>query len=298
MEEEAKSLAGIWIMASRPKTLWAGISPVIIGTAMAYSDGKAHWLSAFLAFFGAVMIQIGTNFANDYFDFIHGADQKDRLGPKRVTQAGLVKPKTIKTAFVIVFSLAALAGLYLAIRGGWPVIIICILSIISGILYTGGPFPLGYHGLGDLFVLIFFGLVAVGGTYYVQALEINEYVIIAGFAPGLLSTAILTVNNMRDIHTDRQAGKKTLAVRFGERFARMEYIVSVLAACLLVPVLLYFLSPGHPFALIATIACIFALPSIKKILSEKPGPVFNRILANTGGLLLLYSMLFSIGWIL
>ncbi len=203
----------------------------------------------------------------------------------------------MKTAFILVYSFSALAGIYLTLRGGWPIIIICFLSILSGILYTGGPFPLGYHGLGDLFVFIFFGLVAVGGTYYVQALEINGHVILAGVAPGLLSTAILTVNNLRDIHTDCQAGKRTLAVRFGENFARMEYFSSILVACL-IPVLLYLLSPAHPYALAATMVLIFAIPSFKKVLREKPGPAFNQVLANTGKLLLLYSVLFSIGWIL
>lgn len=287
----------IWILAARPKTLWAAVAPVLIGTAMAFADGKAHWLSAILAGVGAVLIQIGTNFANDYFDYRHGADEGERLGPTRATQAGLVTPAEMKRAFILTFALAVLAGLYLIYRGGWPILAIGIFSIIFGILYTGGPFPLGYYGLGDLFVLIFFGLVAVGGTYYVQALSINRLVILAGLAPGLFSTAILTVNNLRDIHTDRLAGKKTLAVRFGETFARMEYLFSVLFAGI-IPIILFFLSAGHRYVLAATLILLMAIPSLKTVLTETPGKIFNQTLAETGKLLFYYSVLFSIGWIL
>ncbi len=287
----------IWLLASRPKTLWAAVAPVIIGTAMAQENGKAHWLSAILAAVGAVMIQIGTNFANDYFDYFKGADHSERLGPTRVTQAGLVKPEIMKRAMIFVFTLAFLSGLYLIWRGGWPILVIGVLSILFGILYTAGPYPLGYNGLGDVFVLIFFGLVAVGGTYYVQALEINRVVLLAGIAPGLFSTAILTVNNLRDINTDRRAGKKTLAVRFGELFARLEYLMSLTLACL-VPVLLISMSYGHYYALAATLVLIIAFPSIKTVFKEQPGIVFNKVLADTGKLLLLYSIIFAIGWIL
>ena len=221
----SKSKFKIWLLASRPKTLWASISPVVIGTAMAYADGKFHWLSAVVALTAAVLIQIGTNIANDYFDYKRGVDAGERLGPLRVTQAGLVKPETVKAAFIIVFSLAFLLGFYLIWRGGYPILIIGLLSVLFGILYTGGPFPLGYTGLADLFVLIFFGPIAVGGTYYVQALAIKPTIIIAGFSPGLLATAILTINNLRDIKTDRRAGKKTLAVRFEANFAKIEHVL-------------------------------------------------------------------------
>jgi 1,4-dihydroxy-2-naphthoate octaprenyltransferase len=287
----------IWITASRPKTLWAAFSPVIIGTAMAYGEGKVHWLSAFLAAVGAVLIQIGTNFSNDYYDYFRGVDKKERLGPLRVTQAGLVKPETMKRATILIFSLAFISGLYLIYRGGWPVLIIGLLSILFGILYTAGPYPLGYNGLGDIFVLIFFGLVAVGGTYYVQALEINKLVLLAGLSPGLFSTAILTVNNLRDIYTDKKAGKKTLAVRFGEDFARLEYLISVVIACL-IPLILYFITGSHLYALAASLVFLAAIPPIRTVYEQKPGKIFNQVLATTGRLLFLYSLLFSIGWIL
>ncbi len=287
----------IWILASRPKTLWAAVSPVIIGTAMAYGDGKVHWIAAIFAAIGAILIQIGTNFSNDYFDFVHGADRKGRLGPLRVTQAGLVKPQIMKNATILVFSLAILTGIFLIWRAGWPILIVGVLSILFGILYTAGPYPLGYNGLGDIFALIFFGIVAVGGTYYVQALQINGLVLLAGLSPGLFSMAILTVNNLRDIYTDRKAGKKTLAVRFGENFARMEYLISVLIACL-IPIILHFLTYSHLYALAASLVFLIAIPSIKTVLKQKPGVVFNQVLATTGKLLLLYSLIFAIGWIL
>ena len=287
----------IWFLASRPKTLWAGIAPVIIGTALAFGDGKMHLLSAIAALVASLLIQIATNFSNDYFDFIHGADTKERIGPKRITQSGLVKPQIVKIAFILTFFLAFIIGLYLIWRGGWPIFIIGLLSIILGILYTGGPFPLGYHGLGDIVVLIFFGPVAVGGTYYVQALEITPVVLIAGLSPGLISMALLTVNNLRDIYTDRKAGKRTLAVRFGEFFTRMEYLFSITIACL-IPAILFLIKGDHPYALATTFVFIPAIPSIYNIFIKQIGPDLNHILTNTGKLLLIYSVVFSIGWIL
>ncbi|RMF56518.1 MAG: 1,4-dihydroxy-2-naphthoate octaprenyltransferase, partial [Calditrichaeota bacterium] len=196
----------VWLMASRPRTLGAAIAPVLMGLSMAYADMGLHMPSAIATLICALLIQIGTNFANDYYDFVQGADTGERLGPTRATQAGLVTPQAMKKAFIMVFSVAFLIGLYLIWRGGWPIFLIGVLSILFGILYTGGPYPLGYNGLADIFVLIFFGPVAVGGTYYLQTLQINGLVLIAGLAPGLISTALLTVNNLRDVITDRQAG--------------------------------------------------------------------------------------------
>ncbi len=287
----------IWILASRPKTLWATVGPVLVGTAMAYSDSQAHWLTAFLALFAAVFIQIGTNFSNDYFDFIQGADTGERLGPTRATQAGLVSPQEMKRATFVAFGFAVLAGIYLIYRGGWPILVIGIFSILFGILYTAGPYPLGYNGLGDIFVLIFFGLVAVGGTYYVQTLSINSTVLLAGVGPGLLSTALLCVNNLRDLENDRKTGKKTLPVRFGRTFGQMEYVGSLFLTAL-VPVGLVIWTHSHWMILAASATIAFAIPDVRIIFKEKPSRFYNRVLADTGKLIFLYSLLFSMGWIL
>ncbi len=286
-----------WLLASRPKTLWAAISPVIIGTAMAYADGLFHGPSALAALFGAVCIQIGTNFSNDYFDFVKGADTNERIGPLRATQAGLVKPATMRNASALVFGLAIVFGLYLVWRGGWVVVWIGLASILSGVLYTATRYALAYTGLADIFVLIFFGPVAVGGTYYVQTQTISPLVLIAGIAPGLISTAILTVNNLRDINQDRTAGKNTLAVRFGKKFARMEYLLSLLVACL-IPVLLYFYTKAHFWSLAAILTLLLAIPAIKLVFTYTESAALNATLATTGKLLLCFSLIFSVGWVL
>lgn len=287
----------IWLMAVRPKTLWAAVSPVLVGSAMAAGDGLFYWPAAAIALAGALLIQIGTNFANDYFDFIQGADTGERLGPLRVTQAGLVEPRIIKRAFILVFALAFLIGLYLVYRGGWPILAVGLLSILFGILYTGGPYSLGYNGLGDIFVLIFFGPVAVGGTYYVQALSLNWPVMVAGLGPGLISMALLAVNNLRDIDTDRQAGKRTLAVRYGAKFARMEYLICILLPAI-IPGLLAFQIGGHRFAFLTLLALPAALPGMKLVLGKSHGKILNKALENTGKVLFVYGLLFTIAWLL
>lgn len=287
-----------YLLAARPKTLPAALAPVIIGTAMAFADGAGHWPSAVLAAFGALMIQIGTNYANDYYDFVKGSDDhKTRLGPTRATAAGWVTPSAMRNAFIIAFGLAVVAGIYLLVRGGWPVLAIGVFSIAAGILYTGGPYPLGYNGLGDIFVFFFFGLVAVGGTYYIQALQINYLVLIAGVAPGLMSTAILAVNNLRDVVDDRASGKRTLPVLFGETFGRLEYVLCMLIG-FLVPILLILLTRDHVLSAISSLAFFLTIPSIRIIYVEKPGRIYNKVLASTGQLLFLFSILFAIGWLL
>lgn len=281
----------IWTLAVRPKTLPAAVAPVLIGTAM--TGAAFYWPAAVAAMIGALLIQIGTNFANDYFDFKKGVDTEERLGPMRVTQAGLVTPKTMKLATAVAFTLALLAGVYLVWRGGWPIVVIGLLSILFGILYTGGPYPLGYNGWGDIFVLVFFGPVAVGGTYYVQTLDINTSVLIAGLAPGLFSVAILTVNNLRDLDNDRSAGKKTLAVRFGRTFTLVEYRLALLVACL-IPLVLF--EESRWAAMAATVTLIPAAFAMRKV-GRVHGRELNDCLALTGRLLLLYSLTFSVGWI-
>ena len=285
----------VWLLAVRPKTLGAAVAPILIGTSMAYAVGKGHAGAALAALLGALLIQIGTNFSNDYFDFVKGADTVERLGPIRATQAGLVTPEAMQRNFVLVFGLAVLVGIYLVYRGGWPIVIIGVLSIASGILYTGGPLPLGYLGLGDLFVLIFFGPVAVGGTFYVQALEIPVEVILAGFGPGLLATALLAVNNLRDEPTDKKAGKRTLAVRFGTGLARAEYLAAF-ALALIIPFILAFWTDGHWFACLSALIIIPGCSPIRQIISGSKGVELNETLAATGKLIILYSILFSLGW--
>ena len=286
-----------WLLAIRPKTLPAGIAPVLMGTIMVFADGIGHVPAALVCFFTALLLQVGTNLANDYYDFKKGADTIDRVGPTRVTQAGLIPPGQVKAAFIGVFALAALASIYLVTRGGWPIGVLAALAILSGIFYTAGRHPLGYMGLGDLLVFIFFGPVAVAGTYYVQSLELNSAIIFAGIAPGLFSVAILTVNNLRDIDSDRKSGKNTLAVRFGRGFALSEYLFCVLGACV-VPVFIYMFIEDHVLILVSSAISLAAIPTIKTVLTRTEGVALNAALASTARLLLIYSVLFAAGWLL
>jgi 1,4-dihydroxy-2-naphthoate polyprenyltransferase len=286
----------IWLLAARPKTLPAAATPVIIAGAMAIADG-VFYLPAFLAaLLGGLLIQIGTNYANDLFDFKKSVDTHERLGPTRVTQAGLVTVSEMRNATILIFAAAFLVGVYLVTRGGWPIVVIGLTSILCGVLYTAGPYPLGYIGLGELFVLVFFGFVPVLGTYYVMALRITSEVMLGGLAPGLLSIAILAVNNLRDLNTDRATGKRTLAVRFGKRFAQIEYIAVVVIA-LLYPVVHYLVFRKHPLVLIACAALLPAIPLFKSVLTSD-GTVLNTTLAGTGRLLLFFGILFSAGLLL
>jgi 1,4-dihydroxy-2-naphthoate octaprenyltransferase len=271
----------------------AAAAPVLIGAALAYSNG-INIVTLIITFAAGLLIQIGTNFANDYYDFVKGADTEQRTGPVRATQAGLVKPVEMKAAFIITFGLAVVCGAYLVFKGGMPIVIIGIASIACGILYTAGPFPLGYHGFGDLFVLIFLGPVAVGGTYYLQTGGINSEVIIAGLSPGLISSAILAVNNFRDFHTDKIAGKKTLVVRFGQNFGIAEYIFTIVAACI-IPVYLSISTNSHYWCMISLLTLIAAYKPIKTVCSKPDAQTLNKVLADTGKLLIIFSVLFSIG---
>lgn len=287
----------IWLLAIRLKTLPAGIAPVLMGTIMAFGDGIGHVPTALVCFLTALLLQIGTNLANDYYDFKKGADTIDRVGPTRVTQAGLISPGQVKAAFIGVFALAALASVCLVTRGGWPIAVLASLAILSGIFYTAGKYPLGYLGLGDILVFIFFGPVAVAGTYYVQSLELNSAIIFAGVAPGLFSVAILTVNNLRDIDSDRKSGKNTLAVRFGRGFALSEYLFCVLGACV-VPVFIYMFIEDHLLILVSSAISLAAIPTFKTVLTRTDGVALNAALASTARLLLIYSVLFAAGWLL
>lgn len=287
-----------WILAARLRTLGAAVAPVLIGTALAFGEGYRAWPAALAALLCALLLQVGTNYANDYFDFRKGADTADRLGPTRVTQAGLIAPEQVRNAFVLIFALVALPGAYLVHLGGWPILLLGALSVLSGVIYTGGPFALAYVGLGDLFVLLFFGGVATGATYYTQSGQITPLVLLAALGPGLLSTAILTVNNLRDRLTDAKTGKKTLAVRFGAGFARAEYLACWLGALAVPPLIWLLFAPERPAVLLACLTAIPARKAIQRVFSLDADPALNPLLGQTGKLLLLYSLLFSLGWLL
>jgi 1,4-dihydroxy-2-naphthoate octaprenyltransferase len=286
-----------WILAARPKTLWASVAPVAMGTAMAYRAGGFDLAAACCALASAFFIQIGTNYCNDVADFLKGADGASRAGPTRATAAGLVTPRQMTIATALAFALAALAAAYLVWRAGWPLALVGALSIASGVLYTAGPKPLAYLGLGDVFTLVFFGPVAVAGTYYVQTLAWSWTPVVAGLAPGLLSAAILAVNNLRDIEGDARAGKRTLAVRFGPAFARWEYTLCIAGSAVVTFVLVRFLH-APPNAAASALTVFAAVPAFKTIWGPRDATALNNLLAYTALLMLLYAMLFSVGWVL
>lgn len=285
----------IWLVSTRPRTLPAASAPIIMGLALAFYDVRISVLIAVFTLISALLIQIGTNLANDYFDFIKGTDTDKRVGPVRLIQAGMIKKNEMLAAFIIAFAIAIFFGVFLVMRGGYPVLIIGFFAVLFGILYTAGPAPLGYIGLGDIFVFIFFGLISVVGTYYLQALRVNYVVFIASIAPGLLSIAILTANNIRDIKTDSQSGKKTLIVRFGYNFGIFEYLFCVIAAHL-IPIVLVLITRSHYFSLISVLAIILAIKPVKLILLKSDPKSLIPVLGRTSQMLLIFSVLFSIGW--
>ncbi len=287
----------VWVLAIRPRTLPAAVAPVLIGTAMAFMEERIKINIFLLTLAAAILIQIGTNLANDYFDYIKGTDNNERKGPIRVMQSGLLTKKVIRISIIGVFLLASICGVFLIFVGGIPILIIGVLAILFGILYTAGPLPLGYIGLGDIFVLVFFGPVAVGGTFYLQTLNISLLAIIAGLAPGFLSVAILVTNNLRDLEADKKSGKKTLIVRFSYRFGIIEYFFSIIFA-FLIPIILTLITRNHFFSLISILGIIPAIWLLKRIVSRPEPGALIKILINTGNSLMIYSILFSIGWIL
>ena len=283
-----------WILASRPKTLSAAVAPVIVGTALAYRDrgGELWWRYAVLALAGAVLIQIATNFINDAIDYKKGADTKARLGPLRVTQAGLLKPDVVmRGAFGALF-LAAVCGIPLIYRGGWPLLVVGLLSLAMAYLYTGGPYPLAYHGLGEIFVLLFFGLIAVGGTYFVLTLDYTRDALISGIAVGSLAVAILAINNLRDLEGDRAAGKRTMAVRIGARGARGEVIFSILLPFALMVSLAL---AAANFAFLSTLAAFPLAVALIVLVNRSTGKGLNRCLAMAGALQWAFAISFAVG---
>ena len=285
----------VWVLAARPRTLPAAAAPVIVGSAVAYQDGTFSWGLALAALLAALLLQIGANLANDVFDYFRGADSVERQGPVRVTQAGLLTPKQVLTGVWVTFGLAALIGLYLAWAAGWAVLVLGGCAILAALAYTGGPVPYGYYGLGDVFVFLFFGVAAVVGTYYVQAKTVSALSIWASIPMGFLITAILVVNNLRDIVTDRGAGKKTLAVRLGEKGARLEYLVCLVGAYL-APLLVAILDLASFWVLLTWLTIPIAVHWTRRV-SHETGGLLNQSLAGTGQLVLFFALMFSLGLI-
>ncbi len=285
----------LWLMAARPRTLPAAIAPVLVGTAAAVETSDELHLGAFVAaLVGSIFIQIGTNLANDYSDARRGADTADRLGPVRVTSSGLVAPRRVLDATWLAFAVAVVAGIYLATVAGPVILAVGAASIAAGVLYTGGPRPYGYAGLGELFVFLFFGLVAVNGSYYVQLERLDWLPFALSISIGLLSTAILVVNNIRDLDTDRRAGKRTLAVRLGRERTRALYLTLVGGAYPVLAVGLTAADAPLP-ALLALLSAPLAIAPTRAVLAATDGPSLNRALAQTGTLLAAFSLLLTAG---
>lgn len=286
--------AAAWLLAARLRTLPVALAPVLVGAAVAYRIGPFDAFAVVAAALGALFIQIGTNFANDVFDSEKGADDENRIGPPRAVQKGLLTPGAMRKGMIVAFVIAALFGAYLVKIGGWPIVVVGLVSIASGIAYTGGPYPLGYNGLGDVFVFVFFGLVAVCGTTWVGAGVIPPLAIVASLPVGMLATAVIVVNNVRDVDTDVRANKRTLAVRFGRRFGVIEYgalVVLAHAASLFVA--------ASGWASIYVALTLATLPRGLRLTSilarERDGVVLSGVLAQTAQLLLLHALLLAIG---
>jgi 1,4-dihydroxy-2-naphthoate polyprenyltransferase len=288
---------GSYLSAMRPKTLWAAVVPVLMGWGMARADGVDHPLYAALALLAALCIQIGTNFANDYFDAKNGVDAEDRIGPQRATQSGALGQSEMRRAFILAFSLAVLLGVFLLIRGGWPILLIGLSSVALGVLYTGGPVPLAYIGAAELFAFAFFGPVALAGTYFVQSLSFSLPAVIAGFAPGFFSLALLSINNFRDLHSDRRAGKRSLVVRHGASLGRWLTRLSLLGAAAIPFVLIFCFQMPRTLVAPGILTAVFVIP-LWKALSVEPsadhlfGEKMNKTLALVGRMELFFGLLF------
>lgn len=296
-EQPRASGLRLWLTAARPKTLWAAVSPVMLGSAIAVAHGVFHAPAAVAALLGAVLIQVGTNYSNDYHDFVKGADTSARKGPMRATQAGLVSPSSMRTAAAATFTAAVVVGLYLIWRGGLPILLIGIVSVASGIWYTAGKYSLAYLGLADVFVLVFFGPIAVAGTYFVQALTVTPAVIVAGVGPGALAVAILLVNNIRDVDEDREAGKRTLVVRLGRDAGIHLYGLMLLLAAS-IPAILVLASNVPLTVAIAASVPLLGWPIVNQLKGEHDARHLNPLLGKTSQVLFAYCLTFSVAWII
>ena len=286
----------IWLMAARPRTLPAAVAPVLVGTAAAvqWLGHLPRWGAFIAALIGSIFIQIGTNLANDYSDAKRGADTADRLGPVRVTASGLITPQRVLRATWIAFGVAVLCGIYLTAVAGPVILVIGAFSIAAGVFYTGGPRPYGYEGFGEVFVFLFFGLVAVNGSYYVQLEHLDALPLGLSISVGFLATAIIVVNNVRDVETDRRAGKNTLAVRIGRESAVNLYRLLILGAFVVLPIALV-AGEASPLPLIGLLAAPLAIRPARTLEERRDGPALNGVLAATGALLGIYSLLVTVG---
>ena len=283
-----------WLLAARPKTLTAAIVPIMAATALVRANGYAiHWWVTGLCLFSALCIQVATNFINDAIDFDKGADTAERIGPTRVTQSGLITQKTLYRVSAVLLLLAFFAGVPLVYLGGWPIVIVGVLSLLMAYSYTGGPMPLAYLGLGDLFVVIFFGLIAVGGVYFIQTGHYSTSAFVLGLQIGFLSTVLIAINNLRDVHQDVKANKKTLAVRFGILFVRTEIVLLIMVSFLLQ---VYWLREGSlRAALLPLIFLPFAIRLLRQIAKNDPSPIYNRYLAQSALLHVGFGLVLSVG---
>jgi 1,4-dihydroxy-2-naphthoate octaprenyltransferase len=287
----------LWLVAARPRTLPAAVSPVLFGTALAGSEDVFHPLRFVAALVGSIFIQIGTNLSNDYSDARRGADTEDRLGPVRVTAGGLMPPRTVLVGTYVAFGVAVAAGLYLTAVAGWELLVVGIASILAGVLYTGGPRPYGYEGLGELFVFLFFGVVAVVGSYFVQVEDLRWEAFALAVPVGLLAAAILVVNNVRDIETDRRAGKRTLAVKLGRDSASRLY-GGMLAFAFVAPPVIWLAGGLSAWLLLSLAALPLSPPLVRTVRTRRDGPALNGALAGTGRLLAVFSVLLAAGVLL
>ncbi len=288
--------ARLWLVAARPRTLPAAIAPVLVGTALAVSEDHFKALAFVAALVGSVFIQIGTNLSNDLSDARRGADTEDRLGPVRVTAGGLMPPRRVLIGTYVAFGVAVACGIYLTAEAGWEILVIGIASIVAGVLYTGGPRPYGYEGLGEIFVFLFFGVVAVTGSYFVQTEEVRWEAFVLSVPVGLLASAILVVNNVRDVDTDRRAGKRTLAVKLG-RLAAVRLFAAMVSVAMLVPIGLA-IAKGWPWVLLPLASAPLVPPLLRTVGTRRDGPALNGALADTGRLLAVFSLLLAAGVVL